>query len=56
MNDQKDNATLDIFTGKTRVGRPRNHIDQAAKQRAYRKRLKQKPVLTIAQQWALDEN
>lgn len=42
MKDQKDTATADIFTGKNGAGRPRKHIDQAAKQRAYRKRLKEK--------------
>lgn len=42
MKDQKDNATLDIFTGKTGVGRPRKYIDQAEKQRAYRRRMKLK--------------
>lgn len=42
MKDQKDSQTLDIFTGKTRAGRPCKYIDQAAKQREYRKRLKVK--------------
>jgi hypothetical protein len=42
MKDQKDTNTADIFTGKTGAGRPRVYIDQAAKQRAYRKRLKLK--------------
>jgi hypothetical protein len=41
MKDQKDTGTADIFTGKNRAGRPRKHIDQAAKQRAYRNRLKE---------------
>jgi hypothetical protein len=41
MIDQRDKSTLDIFTGKPRAGRPRSHVDNAAKQRAYRKRKKQ---------------
>lgn len=42
MKDQKDSSTLDIFKGKTGAGRPRKYIDQAERQRAYRRRMKLK--------------
>lgn len=45
MKDSKDSSTLDIFTGKTGVGRPRKYLTQAEKQRAYRLRLKLKKKL-----------
>lgn len=38
MIDKRDTTTVDIFTGKTRPGRPRKHASNAAKQREYRKR------------------
>lgn len=45
MKDSKDTNTADIFTGKTRAVRPRKYVDQAAKQRAYRLRIKLKTKL-----------
>jgi hypothetical protein len=43
MKDEKDSSTTDMFAAepeKRGKGRPRQHADQAAKQKAYRERLK----------------
>lgn len=40
MKDKKDKSTLDIFTGKRPVGRPRVYQSNAEKQRLYRQRKK----------------
>lgn len=40
-SQEKDRNTIDIFTGKAGVGRPRKYSSNAAKQKAYRLRLKQ---------------
>lgn len=40
MRDKKDQQTIDIFTGKKPVGRPRKHLTNAHKQYAYRQRKK----------------
>ena len=43
----RDTDTHDIFTGKNRPGRPRQHISNAAKQRAYRERVKNNNVTRV---------
>ena len=41
MKDKRDKITIDIFTGKKPVGRPRVYITDAEKQRLYRQRKKE---------------
>ena len=41
MKDKKDQNTVDLFTGKLPVGRPRKHISNAVKQKLYRQRKKE---------------
>lgn len=48
MKDHSDKSTHDIFTGSVPVGRPRKHLTNADKQRAYRARKKQDSSQTQA--------
>lgn len=47
MKDPADTKTVDAFAGERRrgPGRPRKHADAAAKQRAYRRRLKERGMV-----------
>lgn len=53
MKDEADKVTIDMLNGdepeKRSRGRPRTHADQAARQKAYRQRLKEagKRVLSV---------
>ena len=41
MKDKRDQTTVDIFTLQKPVGRPRQHLSNADKQKSYRQRLKE---------------